>query len=157
VSVFAPALHGARIRERTGVVGTRRDHQRTTGIRRGRCARKYCAQREYCEKRLSKRRQSPASACTVATAVDCSVVHWRYPSNDFVRGRQLSRIRGSALVWATEGFPTLAAKHRAARSGADNAGHARPLIAQNLKLTDAEATKFWPIYDQYTAAPVDGC
>jgi hypothetical protein len=25
------------------------------------------------------------------------------------------------------------------------------LIAANLKLTDAEATKFWPVYDQYTA------
>lgn len=27
----------------------------------------------------------------------------------------------------------------------------KQLIAENLKLTDAEATKFWPIYDQYTA------
>ena len=27
----------------------------------------------------------------------------------------------------------------------------RQLVAQNLKLTDAEATKFWPIYDRYTA------
>jgi hypothetical protein len=27
----------------------------------------------------------------------------------------------------------------------------KQLIAQNLKLSDAEATKFWPIYDQYTA------
>ena len=27
----------------------------------------------------------------------------------------------------------------------------KQLIAQNLKLTDAEATKFWPIYDQYAA------
>jgi Spy/CpxP family protein refolding chaperone len=27
----------------------------------------------------------------------------------------------------------------------------KQLIAQNLNLTDAEATKFWPIYDQYTA------
>jgi Spy/CpxP family protein refolding chaperone len=27
----------------------------------------------------------------------------------------------------------------------------KQLIAQNLKLTDKEATKFWPIYDQYTA------
>jgi Spy/CpxP family protein refolding chaperone len=27
----------------------------------------------------------------------------------------------------------------------------KQLIAQNLKLTDAEATKFWPIYDQYTS------
>jgi hypothetical protein len=25
----------------------------------------------------------------------------------------------------------------------------RQLIAANLKLTDAEATKFWPVYDQY--------
>jgi len=27
----------------------------------------------------------------------------------------------------------------------------KQLIASNLKLTDAEATKFWPVYDQYTA------
>jgi hypothetical protein len=27
----------------------------------------------------------------------------------------------------------------------------KQLIAANLKLTDAEATKFWPIYDRYTA------
>jgi Spy/CpxP family protein refolding chaperone len=27
----------------------------------------------------------------------------------------------------------------------------KQLIAQNLKLTDAEATKFWPVYDQYTS------
>ena len=27
----------------------------------------------------------------------------------------------------------------------------KQLIAANLKLTDPEATKFWPIYDQYTA------
>lgn len=27
----------------------------------------------------------------------------------------------------------------------------KQLIAANLKLTDGEATKFWPIYDQYTA------
>jgi hypothetical protein len=27
----------------------------------------------------------------------------------------------------------------------------KQLIATNLKLTDAEATKFWPVYDQYTA------
>ena len=27
----------------------------------------------------------------------------------------------------------------------------KQLIAANLVLTDAEATKFWPIYDQYTA------
>jgi len=27
----------------------------------------------------------------------------------------------------------------------------KQLVAQNLKLTDAEATKFWPIYDRYTA------
>jgi predicted transposase YdaD len=27
----------------------------------------------------------------------------------------------------------------------------KQLIAANLKLTDAEATKFWPVYDQYTA------
>ena len=27
----------------------------------------------------------------------------------------------------------------------------KQLIAANLKLTDTEATKFWPVYDQYTA------
>src|SRR5579862_4894661 len=27
----------------------------------------------------------------------------------------------------------------------------KQLIAANLQLTDTEATKFWPIYDQYTA------
>jgi Spy/CpxP family protein refolding chaperone len=27
----------------------------------------------------------------------------------------------------------------------------KQLMAQNLHLTDAEATKFWPIYDKYTA------
>lgn len=27
----------------------------------------------------------------------------------------------------------------------------KQLIAANLKLTDAESTKFWPVYDQYTA------
>ena len=27
----------------------------------------------------------------------------------------------------------------------------KQIVAQNLKLTDQEATKFWPLYDQYTA------
>src|SRR5262249_59923569 len=27
----------------------------------------------------------------------------------------------------------------------------KQLIAQNLKLSDTEATKFWPVYDKYTA------
>jgi hypothetical protein len=27
----------------------------------------------------------------------------------------------------------------------------KQLVAANLKLTDTEATKFWPVYDQYTA------
>ena len=27
----------------------------------------------------------------------------------------------------------------------------KQIIAANLTLTDAEATKFWPVYDQYTA------
>jgi outer membrane murein-binding lipoprotein Lpp len=30
----------------------------------------------------------------------------------------------------------------------------KQLSAANLKLTDAEATKFWPVYDQYTAEVV---
>ena len=42
------------------------------------------------------------------------------------------------------------------RSGLDSAAQGpafakKQLIAQNLKLTDAEATKFWPVYDQYVA------
>ena len=32
----------------------------------------------------------------------------------------------------------------------DVRSHKKQLIAANLKLTDVEATKFWPIYDQYT-------
>ena len=31
----------------------------------------------------------------------------------------------------------------------DLRSHRKQLIAANLKLTDAEATKFWPVYDQY--------
>ena len=27
----------------------------------------------------------------------------------------------------------------------------KQLVAANLKLTDTEATKFWPVYDQYIA------
>jgi hypothetical protein len=27
----------------------------------------------------------------------------------------------------------------------------KQLVAANLKLTDTQATKFWPIYDQYIA------
>ena len=27
----------------------------------------------------------------------------------------------------------------------------KQMVAANLKLTDSEATKFWPVYDQYTA------
>ncbi|PYT87550.1 MAG: hypothetical protein DMG41_14555, partial [Acidobacteria bacterium] len=27
----------------------------------------------------------------------------------------------------------------------------KQLLAANLKLTDDQATKFWPVYDQYTA------
>ena len=33
----------------------------------------------------------------------------------------------------------------------DLRSYKKQLIAENLKLTDAEATKFWPIYDQYSA------
>ena len=32
----------------------------------------------------------------------------------------------------------------------DLRSYKKQLIAENLKLTDVEATKFWPIYDQYT-------
>ena len=34
---------------------------------------------------------------------------------------------------------------------ADIRSQRKQLIAANLKLTDTEATKFWPIYDQYTS------
>jgi hypothetical protein len=30
----------------------------------------------------------------------------------------------------------------------------KQLIAANLKLKDAEATRFWPVYDQYVADPI---
>jgi hypothetical protein len=33
----------------------------------------------------------------------------------------------------------------------DIRSHKKQLIAQNLKLSDAEATKFWPVYDKYVA------
>ena len=33
----------------------------------------------------------------------------------------------------------------------DIRSHKKQLIAQNLSLTDTDATKFWPIYDKYTA------
>jgi hypothetical protein len=29
--------------------------------------------------------------------------------------------------------------------------HKKQLVAQNLKMSDAEATKFWPVYDKYVA------
>jgi len=72
---------------------------------------------------------------------------------------------GSAVGVAT---PTLAKKHQAAQSGTASSQSAgvdqdiqllrldirskkKQLIAANLKLTDDESTKFWPVYDQYTA------
>jgi hypothetical protein len=33
----------------------------------------------------------------------------------------------------------------------DIRSHKKQIIAANLKLTDTEAEKFWPLYDQYTA------
>jgi len=33
----------------------------------------------------------------------------------------------------------------------DLRSHRKQLVAVNLSLTDAEATKFWPVYDKYTA------
>jgi hypothetical protein len=33
----------------------------------------------------------------------------------------------------------------------DIRSHKKQLMAQNLKLSDAEATKFWPVYDKYVA------
>jgi hypothetical protein len=33
----------------------------------------------------------------------------------------------------------------------DIRSHKKQIIAANLQLTDAEAEKFWPLYDQYTA------
>jgi len=32
----------------------------------------------------------------------------------------------------------------------DIRSHKKQLMAQNLTLSDTEATKFWPVYDQYT-------
>ena len=34
----------------------------------------------------------------------------------------------------------------------DIRSHKKQIIAANVQLTDAEAQKFWPVYDQYTAA-----
>src|SRR5678816_3141987 len=36
----------------------------------------------------------------------------------------------------------------------DIRSHKKQLVAQSLTLTDAEATRFWPIYDRYVAEPV---
>jgi len=33
----------------------------------------------------------------------------------------------------------------------DIRSHKKQLVAQSLTLTDAEATRFWPIYDRYVA------
>jgi hypothetical protein len=33
----------------------------------------------------------------------------------------------------------------------DIRSHKKQLVAANMNLTDAEATKFWPVYDRYTA------
>jgi hypothetical protein len=76
-------------------------------------------------------------------------------------------VPGSIRTAATHASPQAASTSQSgtAQSGTTQAGvdqdiqllrldirsKKKQLIAANLKLTDTEATKFWPIYDQYTA------
>lgn len=52
---------------------------------------------------------------------------------------------------ATRGRHTLISNQDADLLRKDIRSRKKQLIAANLKLTDEEATKFWPVYDQYTA------
>jgi|SRR5580765_500282 Spy/CpxP family protein refolding chaperone len=70
------------------------------------------------------------------------------------------------LVLASAGVLVVPAAHAQATASDDSQGaneqyvkllrqdvrsQKKQLIAANLKLTDAEATKFWPVYEQYSA------
>jgi hypothetical protein len=64
------------------------------------------------------------------------------------------------LIGATASAQTVAPRESSSRGTISNQdlellrkdlrAKRKQLIAANLKLTEAEATKFWPIYDQYT-------
>ena len=56
----------------------------------------------------------------------------------------------AATPQATEA-PQIISDQDVALMRADIGSKKKQLIAQNLKLTDAEATKFWPVYDKYVA------
>jgi Spy/CpxP family protein refolding chaperone len=51
----------------------------------------------------------------------------------------------------TEGAPPPLSQQDVDLLRKDLRSQKKQLVAQNLKLSDEEATKFWPIYDQYTA------
>jgi hypothetical protein len=51
----------------------------------------------------------------------------------------------------TEGAPPALSQQDVDLLRKDLRSQKKQLVAQNLKLSDEEATKFWPIYDQYTA------
>jgi len=51
----------------------------------------------------------------------------------------------------TQGAPAALSQQDVDLLRKDLRSQKKQLVAQNLKLTDEEATKFWPIYDQYTA------
>ncbi len=73
----------------------------------------------------------------------------------------------STLLIASLALPAAATAHAQAQAGSsaqqtsidqdvdllrkDVRSQKKQIIAANLKLTDAEAEKFWPVYDQYTA------
>ena len=56
---------------------------------------------------------------------------------------------GSAQTASSASAPTLEQQIDLLRK--DVRSQKKQIIAANLKLTDAEAEKFWPIYDRYTA------
>jgi len=61
---------------------------------------------------------------------------------------------GNAQTAAPAAAPADSAPHRISDQDIelmrqDLRSKKKQLVAQNLKLTDTEATKFWPIYDQY--------
>lgn len=65
---------------------------------------------------------------------------------------------GSATAGAQTGAPQLAAPQGHVLSSQeldmlrkDIRSQKKQLMAQNLRLSDEQATKFWPLYDQYTA------
>lgn len=51
---------------------------------------------------------------------------------------------------SSNSIPTILSDKEINLMRSDIRSQKKQLIAANLKLTDAEATKFWPIYDQYT-------